>query len=342
MKYVNSFGVREMQASDGQIRWGSRRKPSIGGIIFYISFLAGFSIYGLIYPTADYTTYILGLLLPISLAFIVGFSDDAYNTVPFLKFVGQLTCAILFISNGVIISISISYIFNCVVTVLWVVGMMNSINMLDNMDGIVTSTTISTLIFCLFIPSLAQNNIDFGTVLIVLASLIGFLFFNWYPSKMYMGDTGSQFLGAFIAWLTIKHVWGFRSILTEIHFEQLVAPTLLLTVPLVDTTTVTIRRIMLGKSPFIGGRDHTTHHLALLGLTDRQVVIALTAVSLISGLFFLYFLHSIQFWTTKMTIGFAIFYLIIFSGMQFLYNKAKRTQPENKKKLEAFSNISSN
>lgn len=345
LKYVNSFGDRDIQNSDGQNRWGSRRKPSIGGIIFFILFLIGLICNLLVYPSSNNLSYLFGLLLPITLGFVVGFFDDAYNTVPFLKFFGQLLCAILFIWNGLIINISTSETFNYLVTVFWVVGMMNSINMLDNMDGIVTSTTILTLLFCLFIPSIYQNNLDFGINIVVVACLFGFLFYNWHPSKMYMGDTGSQFLGVFVAWITIKHAWGFKSPLTNFHLEETLGPILLLIVPIIDTTTVVFRRIIRRQSPFIGGRDHTTHHLAILGLTDRQVVFALCSISFISGIMFLFFLKSLNIWSQSMTFGIIAFYLIIFSSIQFLYNKA--IKKENIKKItkpleEVFSSISSN
>jgi UDP-GlcNAc:undecaprenyl-phosphate GlcNAc-1-phosphate transferase len=344
LKYVNSFGNREIQNNDGQKRWGSRRKPSIGGVIFFIVFLAGLTCNLLINPISGGLNYILGLMLPATLGFIVGFFDDAYNTVPFLKFFGQLLCAILFIWSGLIINISTSDTFNHLVTIFWVVGMMNSINMLDNMDGIVTSTTIISLILCLFIPSIYQNNTDFCINITVIATLIGFLFYNWHPSKMYMGDTGSQFLGLFVAWITIKHVWGFKSPISTFHLEQIIAPILLLIVPIMDTTTVIIRRLMRGQSPFVGGSDHTTHHLAVLGLSDRQVVYALSSISLISGMTFLFFLKSLNIWSQSMTLGVFAFYLSIFIGLQFLYNKAKNAKRgvEEETLKESFNSISSN
>lgn len=343
LKYVNSFGNRENQKNDGQKRWGSRRKPSIGGVVFFVVFLVGFACNLLINPVLNGVDYVLGLLLPATLGFMVGFFDDAYNTIPFLKFFGQLLCAFMFIGTGLVIPISASNTFNCLVTIFWVVGMMNSINMLDNMDGIVTSTTIISLILCLFIPSIFQNSTDFGINIVIIASLVGFLFYNWHPSKMYMGDTGSQFLGIFVAWITVKHAWSFKSLLLDFHLEQIIAPILLLIIPIMDTTTVIIRRIMRGQSPFIGGRDHTTHHLAMLGLTDRQVVVALCSISFISGLIFIFFLKSLNIWSESMTWGVFVFYFIIFIGLQYLYNKAKKSKVIQKETLrETFSNISSN
>jgi UDP-GlcNAc:undecaprenyl-phosphate GlcNAc-1-phosphate transferase len=343
LKYVNSFGNREIQHDDGQKRWGSRRKPSIGGVIFFIVFLTSLTCNLLINPISSGINYIFGLILPATLGFIVGFFDDAYNTVPFLKFFGQLICAILFIWSGLVINISTSDTFNNLATIFWVVGMMNSINMLDNMDGIVSSTTIISLILCLFIPSIYQNNTDFAINISIIAILIGFLFYNWHPSKMYMGDTGSQFLGLYVAWITIKHVWGFKSPLSTFHVEQIIAPILILIVPIMDTTTVIFRRMMKGQSPFVGGRDHTTHHLALLGLTDNQVVYALSSISLISGIIFIFFLKSLNVWSTSMTFGVFSFYLTIFIGLQYLYNKAKKKKMGEIEDLkESFSSISSN
>jgi UDP-GlcNAc:undecaprenyl-phosphate GlcNAc-1-phosphate transferase len=273
----------------------------------------------------------------------MGLSDDAYNTKPFLKFAVQFLCAILFILTDICIHTFPWEWLNISITILWVVGMMNSINMLDNMDGIVSSTTIISLILCLFIPSIYQNNTDFAINISIIAVLIGFLFYNWHPSKMYMGDTGSQFLGLYVAWITIKHVWGFKSPLSTFQVEQIIAPILILIVPIMDTTTVIFRRMMKGQSPFVGGRDHTTHHLALLGLTDNQVVYALSSISLISGITFIFFLKSLNVWSPSMTLGVFSFYLTIFIGLQYLYNKAKKKKMGEKEDLkESFSSISSN
>ncbi len=338
LKFAATFGNRNLQRIDGQVRWSSTQKPSVGGISFYIVFLLSFSY---VVASSNYTVGIsvdyllMGILLPISLGFLIGLADDAYNTKPMLKFLGQLACGLIFIYAGVFIHISENNIINYTFTAIWVVGMMNSINMLDNMDGIVSSVSIVTLIIGLYIAS-QQNvisNVDVYLMLGTCAALAGFLFYNWNPSKMYMGDTGSQFLGAFLALISIKYFWNIKALHTSsLHIEQYLVPALAFTVPLMDTTTVTIRRILRGQSPFVGGRDHTTHHLAILGLSDRMVVSSMIGLSLVSMGISIYFVGHLVTWSDANTYQVIGFYVAVFITLQILYQiglSKKRKPQEN-------------
>jgi UDP-GlcNAc:undecaprenyl-phosphate GlcNAc-1-phosphate transferase len=117
----------------------------------------------------------------------------------------------------------------------------------------------------------------------MIASMIGFLFYNWNPAKMYMGDTGSQFLGLVIAAATIIYLWNFPETNHKVfHSRQAMAAIILLSLPIIDTFTVTIKRIRRGTSPFVGGKDHTTHHLSYIGLSDRQVALVFAGISLVN------------------------------------------------------------
>jgi UDP-GlcNAc:undecaprenyl-phosphate GlcNAc-1-phosphate transferase len=170
----------------------------------------------------------------------------------------------------------------------WVVGLMNSINMLDNMDGITASVSVSVILGGLYMMCSRgeEQSIYFITLIGVLAGLLGFLYFNWNPSKMYMGDTGSQFLGVFLSVVGIMYLWnGHAGPEFRIQTKQIIVALLVFIVPIIDTTTVTINRLLKGKSPFVGGRDHTTHHLSYLGLSDRQVAYVFIGLSLLSLVF---------------------------------------------------------
>jgi UDP-GlcNAc:undecaprenyl-phosphate GlcNAc-1-phosphate transferase len=129
-------------------------------------------------------------------------------------------------------------------------------------------------------------SVYFITMLGVLAALLGFLYYNWNPSKIYMGDTGSQFLGVFLAAIGILYLWnGHAEINFRIQTKQFVVALLVFIVPIIDTTTVTINRLLKGQSPFVGGKDHTTHHLSYLGLSDRQVALSFFGLSFLSVIF---------------------------------------------------------
>ncbi|MDZ7898039.1 MAG: MraY family glycosyltransferase [Arcicella sp.] len=220
-------------------------------------------------------------------------------------------------------------------TVTWVVGMMNSINMLDNMDGIVSSVSLVSLGLALMIifSSGSQNLMDIILITAVAGALIGFLFFNWNPAKIYMGDTGSQFLGAFLSWVSIQYFWQFRDFSAGgIQVKQFLIPALAFIVPLIDTVTVTLRRLARGVSPFVGGRDHTTHHLAYLGIKDKNVVRIMIGISIVSALIainILPVLNSSE-WHWSFSLATIIYYLIIFFGMQYFYEVAKQRNIQSK------------
>lgn len=337
LKFSTNLGMRNT-ANTGQIRWGSSSKPSLGGFSFYIVFLISIAMLGVV-PAPDngvFNKQLVGLMAASSLGFLLGLADDAYNTNPLVKFIGQFTCANILITTGYIINMSLIPELNYFVTVLWVIGLMNSINMLDNMDGITASTSASILLGSVVLI-IADKGIDVFYLIIVLGvlgALIGFLFFNWNPSKMYMGDTGSQFLGVFLAGISILFFWDYRQDeVSLLDFRQFLFPMLLFIVPLIDTATVFIRRLARKQSPFVGGKDHTTHHLAYLGLSDRQVATALLILSLVSvGV--VYYLHSLfNRWENIYTILGFTYFLVVFIIMQVLYDLGKKKM-EAKKLLE--------
>jgi UDP-GlcNAc:undecaprenyl-phosphate/decaprenyl-phosphate GlcNAc-1-phosphate transferase len=156
----------------------------------------------------------------------------------------------------------------------------------------------------------------------VLGSLIGFLFYNWYPSKMYMGDTGSQFLGVFLAAFSIILIWHEREPTGNVfQVRQFMLPLILFIVPLIDTITVSIRRMIRGSSPFVGGKDHTTHHLAYIGLHEREVAIVLMTISAASILIVGLLVSNTIIWTTQVTLYLSLYFVFVFTIMQVVYQR---------------------
>ena len=276
LKFSKTLGIRQVE-NQNIIRWAATSKPSVGGISFYILFLISASVYAILRFSSqnEFDLPLVGLILSCSLGFLLGLADDAYNTVPFLKFSGQLICAIILIATGIQIEITDSFAINSIVTVLWVVGIMNSINMLDNMDAISATTSLTIILSCLSVLALENKFFSVQTFMMigVVGAIIGFLYYNWNPAKIYMGDTGSMFLGVFLAGITIILLWDHREpTATGFQFKQFLIPLAAFTIPIMDTATVFIHRMKRGQSPFVGGKDHTTHHLAYHGFTDRQVL----------------------------------------------------------------------
>lgn len=327
LKFSHSLGIREQ--GEVQIRWASTSKPALGGIAFYIVFLFSLALFSVISDQLNLleNKQMLGLILSSSLGFIIGLADDAYNTRPLLKFLGQVTCGLILVASGTTINISPNETLNHLLTLFWVVGIMNSVNMLDNMDAVTATVSISIMAGAIMVlyQTHGQDLILYFILLGCMGALLGFLFYNWHPSKMYMGDTGSQFLGIFLAAVGIICFWNtpFDRIV-QMQSKQLVFSVILFLIPIVDTTTVTINRLMKGKSPFVGGRDHTTHHLSYLGLSDRQVVLVFAGINII-GLFVAYNIIESYSWDWG---TFALYALFPFGVFGVLYYISRTSKPK--------------
>lgn len=303
--FLNNFLIKRpikflvKKANKSAIRFNTQSKPIFGGVGFYIVFLfimiiALFLLKDEIYSSKEY----LSIFLIVTMSFIMGLADDVISTPPSFKFIVQFLCAFLFIFNDIYIMISPIEWINYLITVLWVVGIMNSINMLDNMDAVTTVTSLSIIggatIFAI-LNNFGVSNLGLIILLSVCAALLSFLIYNWSPAKMYMGDNGSQFLGAILAWIGISFFWNSVPI-AEFQYgfntKQALIVALAFIVPLTDTTTVTINRILRKQSPFVGGKDHTTHHLFYLGLSARWVAILLFAINTIGVILALHLIKT--------------------------------------------------
>lgn len=285
LKFARTLGIRAK--SSAEIRWDPKYKPSLGGISFYLNFLFSFVFFALINPDFSSTKWhVFGLLLASSLAFLMGLSDDAFNTQPLLKLITQIVCSLILVYSGVYIRIFENALINYVITICWVIGMMNSFNLLDNMDGITGIISLAISAFFIIVSvSLKQTNsyVPLFNICMV-GALLGFLVYNFHPSKMYMGDSGSQFIGLFLASIGIDVCWN-NNITEGVHTVQLqniCVVALVYLLPIIDTTTVFINRIARGSSPFIGGKDHTTHHLFFKGITEKRIAILYFAISTVA------------------------------------------------------------
>lgn len=317
LRFFKTLGIRNNL--DGTIiRWGAMSKPSIGGITFYIMFLLSLASYSILFEPAQdaYQLGFVGLLLSSGTGFLIGLADDAYNTKPWLKFGVQLLSGLILISTGISIHIFSSDLLNYIVTLFWVVGIMNSINMLDNMDGITTIVSIGIILNTIYIIIHNDDIVNMHLLVLigVLASLVAFLRFNWHPSKMYMGDTGSQFLGVFLATMGIIYFWNDPYSSEAPATGKLLAGTIMTFIlPILDTTVVVVNRLSAGRSPFVGGKDHTTHSLALLGLSDTQVSFVFVGLALLSLLMNVLIEEFVGEWNYSASIFFLCYFVILLS-----------------------------
>jgi UDP-GlcNAc:undecaprenyl-phosphate/decaprenyl-phosphate GlcNAc-1-phosphate transferase len=322
LRWTRTLG-RKNEVNEGEIRWSDSYKPALGGISFFLVFLLALLAYFFQHDVKGNWVNegeSIGLILVVSVGFFAGLIDDAYNTVPWFKFLAQFSCGVLLVTFGLQINFFGYFWADAALTILWTISVMNSINMLDNMDGITTITSISILT-CAGICALPLSNDTFFYTLVcggLVSGLFGFLIFNWNPSKIFMGDTGSQLLGALLAGVGIVFFWNNENII-ESHgwFSKLAIVLCAFVVPIGDSITVTINRLKRGQSPFVGGRDHTTHHLSYAGLTDRQVAYVMGSLLLISVLL-IGGLHLVD--DEFLTIYIVVIFIYAISAIAFLYS----------------------
>ena len=344
LKFLKNVGLKNHNSDNPSfIRWASQNKPAIGGWSLFVLFLLSIAAY-FVFPQSEgielSNRRLFALLGSTTFGFIVGLIDDAYEMPPVFKFLGQLGCAGIILSMGIYIPISGLYWFDALFSVVWITGIMNSINMLDNMDGIAASVSVGVVLACLLVLQFAQPaNLFFTVVLVgVLAALIGFLAFNRFPAKMYMGDSGSQLLGAFLAFTSILLLWQFRIAPPDGGFsmQQFVLPLIAFLPALMDTTTVAFRRIGRGVSPFTGGRDHTTHHLAYCGLRDDAVMFVFATLALLSAGLCAVLVRRLPAHPMVCTLFAFGYAALLFGAMQWFYQVGKKKQ-QNKGKSDAFA-----
>ena len=328
LKYFKGFGTKDF-VNANMVRWSHSSKPALGGFSFYIVFLFSIVTFSF-FPFGDGSViekHWFGLITAATVGFLSGMIDDIYNNKPFLKFICQLFAAIILIYSDFVIHISDNGVVNIAVTIIWVVGIMNSINMIDNMDGIATTVAIFILLNSIVVARTQANftSVYLFSALGIIGALVGFLYYNWNPSKMYMGDTGSQLLGVILAAMGIMVSWSFRDTAEGgIQVKQFIIPLITYLALIIDTTTVVIRRIAGGRSPFQGGKDHITHHLAYLGLTETNVVLAFSLLSFLTIVANYYIVKYFNQITATDVIIMIVGIVVLFFIVQYFYQKGKK------------------
>ena len=282
---------------------------------------------------------VVGLLGTATLAFMMGLADDAYNTKPLLKLFVQIVCGAILCYSGIHIGIFTNMILNYTITILWVVGIMNSVNMLDNMDAIATIVSIfifATAAMLIFLSNKYTNNIHFFILIGLIASLSGFLIFNWHPSKLYMGDTGSQIIGLMLAAIGIIFFWNNSTSMSDSISvsKQLSTVAITFILPLADTTIVVLNRLMKMRSPFVGGRDHTTHNLFFRGVTERRIAVLFGGIGC-CALIIIYIIETqITSWGIEQFSLFSIFPISVFFFL-FAATKMKKNSVDHGAQIDS-------
>lgn len=257
-------------------RWHTRPTALLGGVAIGVSAICS------ILAFVPQTTTSLTVLAASSLMFVMGLVDDLLTLKPYQKVIGQLIAASIVVGADMILPWTSFYPVNVLITMFWLVGITNAVNLLDNMDGLAAGVAAVAAVFLgLQFGLHADGGTNYALMLALFtASLLGFLVFNHNPASIFMGDCGSLFIGFFLASSALLTNQAGRS---RSFLPVLAVPVLVLFIPIFDTTLVFILRKMAGRSVSQGGRDHTSHRLVALGLSERKAVWMLWALAAVSG-----------------------------------------------------------
>lgn len=214
---------------------------------------------------------------------LVGLWDDIKNLPPLPRFIGQsiagLVVAILLVISKNVANPTGSTYIDVLITVIWVVGICNSINFFDNLDGGAAGTVAVSAIILTYLSLSNGQSFIAALAVVVAGGTLGFLIWNRTPARIYMGDAGALFLGVLLATLTIR-----LNPNTQTLFASFAIPILLLAIPILDTCVAVFSRIRRGISPFQGGKDHLSHRLIRLGFSRKLAAISLWMLSAFFGL----------------------------------------------------------
>ena len=259
--------------------------PYLGGLAIYVGFMLFLVAVVVLNRTDPRTPLVqaLAILAGATLMVVLGLVDDRFSLRPLLKLGGQLLSAAVLYAAGIHFSFNHFGYLDAPVSLLWVVGMTNAFNLLDNMDGLSVGTAAiaCTYFFVLAVLEPTKQYLVASMAVALGGACFGFLYYNFNPARIFMGDAGSLFLGFMLAVLGLKIKMNFFQ---NLHAVNFFVPVVVLGIPIFDTTLVTISRLRRRVPIGSGGHDHTSHRLLLLGLTVREAVMAVYLVAGALGL----------------------------------------------------------
>lgn len=265
----------------------ARIMPRLGGLAIFGAFLIGIAV---LRPDNQ---YMLAIILGATVIVITGVLDDMYEISAKAKMLGQLVaaCIIVFYGGIQIDFINLPFadegtlafgILSIPFTIIWIVGITNAINLIDGLDGLAAGVSTIALLTLAAMAFIMGDVFVLAVAAILAASTFGFLFYNFHPAKIFMGDTGALFLGFMIAVLSLL---GFKSI-TLVSF---IIPVIMLGVPISDTFFAIVRRLRMKKKWSDPDKSHLHHRLLDLGFSHRQTVLIIYGIAMLFGLFAIIF-----------------------------------------------------
>lgn len=283
---------RGILSRPGKRRVHTRSVPYLGGLAIYFAFIIAMLV--LVYASQqfriDFSQQLTGLLIAGTLIMVLGLWDDLRDIRPIVKLIGQIAVALLLFGYGFRVElltnpftgaeIQIPLYFSILITITWIVGLVNAMNLIDGLDGLAAGITAIVCGSLILIALFLNNYITVFVFAALAGSVLGFLRFNFYPAKIFMGDTGSMFIGLILASVTL-----IRSQHKAAVAAVLLVPITALAIPVYDTFMAFIRRLLRKGSIFKADKRHLHHRLLSTGLEQKRVVLFMYVATLYLGIF---------------------------------------------------------
>ena len=294
----------EIVATPRKDRWHTKPTALMGGIAIYLAFVIGCFIF------APDLSRAYPILIAATLLFGAGFIDDLRQLKPYVKLVMQVVAASIVVFSGLRLPGMIWTSWEPGVnflTIFWLVAITNAINLLDNMDGLAGGISLIACAFLAIAFLVNGQTAEAALPLILAGAVAGFLRFNFNPASIFMGDCGSMFLGFALSGIALLSDFGRARNL----FSVLATPVLILTIPIFDTMVVAVTRKLSGRPVSQGGRDHTSHRLVALGMSERRATLLLYLLAALSGALALAVRQMAIWGALALIVGFALSVLFI-------------------------------
>lgn len=278
-KQAVKFNILDMP---GKRKIHTTPTPLLGGLAVYLGVMSGL-LYGL-----EYSKYLLGLMIGATIILVLGIFDDARGLSAQFRLLIQLLASLIMVSFGIHLTLAPGqlwgYLFNIALTLIWMIGITNSMNYLDGIDGLAAGiAAISGLFFSIIAYQTGQSFITVAGV-VIMASALAYLPHNFSKNKIFLGDAGSTFLGFTLAGVAVIGNWA------EDNVVKITVPILILAIPIFDMVFTTIMRIREKKVSTIiewlkyGGKDHFHHRLVHLGIFPAKAMVFICLISISFGI----------------------------------------------------------
>jgi UDP-GlcNAc:undecaprenyl-phosphate GlcNAc-1-phosphate transferase len=282
--------------------------PLLGGVGIYLGF-----ILALLFFDRFYLSQLVTIMLGATIVSFLGIWDDYRTLKPLVKLAGQLLAGLVLIVSGVKVTFLPSEALNIIATLLWVITITNAFNLLDNMDGLSSGIATVACAFYFLLAVMSRQYLVAGLAAALLGACLGFLYYNFNPASIFMGDSGSLFIGFMLATIGIKLRFP-----SNVAFVTWMVPVVVLGLPIFDTTLVVVSRLRRGLNPLTTpGKDHISHRLVAMGATQREAVLMLYLVCCCFGVLAMFIMHA------SVVEGYLIGILLVFAGLYWLWRFEK-------------------